>query len=119
VLREMTRTILENSGYQILEASSGKEALDVWNRRTGPIDLLLTDMMMPEGVSGMELAERLLSLQPGLKVVFTSGYTVQEVSPEVLARNRAHFLQKPYSHACLAGIVRECLDKPGTVGAAA
>jgi two-component system cell cycle sensor histidine kinase/response regulator CckA len=119
VLREMTRTILENSGYQILEASSGKEALDVWNRRTGPIDLLLTDMMMPEGVSGMELAECLLSLQPGLKVVFTSGYTVQEVSPEVLARNRAHFLQKPYSHACLAGIVRECLDKPGTVGAAA
>jgi two-component system, cell cycle sensor histidine kinase and response regulator CckA len=119
VLREMTRTILENSGYRILEASSGKEAIDVWNRHTGPIDLLLTDMMMPEGVSGMELAERLLSLQPGLKVVFTSGYTVQEVSPEVLARNRAHFLQKPYSHACLAGIVRECLDKPGMVGAAA
>jgi two-component system, cell cycle sensor histidine kinase and response regulator CckA len=119
MLREMARTILENSGYRILEASSGKEALDVWNQRTGPVDLLLTDMMMPEGVSGMELAERLLSLQPGLKVVFTSGYTAQEVSPEVLARNRAHFLQKPFSHANLASIVRECLDKHGTVSAAA
>jgi two-component system cell cycle sensor histidine kinase/response regulator CckA len=112
VLREMARTILECSGYQILEASSGKEALNVWNWHTGQIDLLLTDMVMPEGVSGKELAEHLWSLQPGLKVVFTSGYTLQEVGPEVLDRTGAHFLQKPYSHASLASIIRDCLDKP-------
>jgi C4-dicarboxylate-specific signal transduction histidine kinase/ActR/RegA family two-component response regulator len=116
VLREMTRTILESSGYQILEASSGRDALDVWNRRTGKINLLLTDMVMPEGVSGLELAQRLLSLEPGLKIIFTSGYSAQEVGPEVLARTRARFLQKPYSYESLAGLVRECLDKKIEIG---
>ena len=119
VLREMTRTILENSGYQILEAVSGKEALNVWNQRTRPIDLLLTDMMMPEGVSGLDLAERLLGLQPGLKIIFTSGYSVEEIDSAVLARTHAHFLQKPYSYESLAGMVRACLDKPGAAGKAA
>jgi two-component system, cell cycle sensor histidine kinase and response regulator CckA len=111
VLREMTRAILENSGYQIIEAASGREALEVWNRRSGPIDLLLTDMMMPEGVSGMELAERLLGLQPGLKIIFTSGYTVHELDEDVLARTRGRFLQKPYSYERLSGTVRDCLDQ--------
>ncbi len=111
VLREMARAILENSGYQIVEAASGKEALDVWKRRTRPIDLLLTDMMMPEGVSGLELAERLLDLQPDLKIIFSSGYSVEGIDSAVLARTRAHFLQKPYSFENLAGMVRDCLDK--------
>ncbi len=111
VLREMARAILESCGYQILEASSGRDALDVWNRNTAQIDLLLTDMVMPEGVSGVELAEKLLAVQPGLTIIFTSGYTADEVSPEVLARTRAQFLQKPYSHASLAKVVRSCLDK--------
>jgi two-component system, cell cycle sensor histidine kinase and response regulator CckA len=110
-LREMTRDILQNYGYQILEASSGKEALAVWRQRTGQVDLLLTDMVMPEGVSGADLAEQLLLQKPGLKIIFTSGYTANEVSPEVLAKTRAHFLQKPYSHAALAKTVRDCLDK--------
>jgi signal transduction histidine kinase/CheY-like chemotaxis protein len=117
VLREMARAILESCGYSILEASSGKDALDVWNQHTAQIDLLLTDMVMPEGVSGIELAEKLLAAQPGLKIIFTSGYTADEVSPEVLARTRAQFLQKPYSHASLAKIVRECLDKNSAANA--
>jgi signal transduction histidine kinase/ActR/RegA family two-component response regulator len=111
VLREMAREILEDCGYKILEASSGKEALEVWNRRTGQIDLLLTDMVMPEGVSGVNLAEKLLAGQPGLKIIFTSGYTANEVSPELLAKTRASFLQKPYAHRDLAKIVRDCLDR--------
>jgi signal transduction histidine kinase/ActR/RegA family two-component response regulator len=111
VLREMARDILESCGYSILEATSGKDALDVWSRNTGHIDLLLTDMVMPEGVSGVELAEKLLASQPGLKIIFTSGYTADEVSPEILARTRAQFLQKPYNHASLAKTVRDCLDK--------
>jgi CheY-like chemotaxis protein len=113
VLREMTRDILAECGYKILEASSGKDALAVWSRRTGQIDLLLTDMMMPEGLSGMDLAEKLLAGQPRLKIIFTSGYTANEISPEVLARTNAQFLQKPYTHADLAKTVRECLDKNG------
>jgi signal transduction histidine kinase/ActR/RegA family two-component response regulator/HAMP domain-containing protein len=111
VLREMTRDILTECGYKILEASSGKDALAVWSRRTGQIDLLLTDMMMPEGLSGMDLAEKLLAGQPHLKIIFTSGYTANEISPEVLARTNAQFLQKPYSRANLAKTVRDCLDK--------
>jgi signal transduction histidine kinase/CheY-like chemotaxis protein/HAMP domain-containing protein len=111
VLREMTRDILAECGYKIIEASSGKDALAVWGRRTGQIDLLLTDMMMPEGLSGMDLAEKLLAEQPHLKIIFTSGYTANEISPEVLARTNAQFLQKPYSRADLAKTVRDCLDK--------
>ncbi len=111
ILREMARDILESCGYRIVEAPSGKAALTVWNEHGGEIDLLLTDMMMPGGVSGVELAEQLLRNHPGLQVLFTSGYTANEISPEVLARTGARFLQKPYSHADLAKIVRKCLDK--------
>jgi signal transduction histidine kinase/ActR/RegA family two-component response regulator/HAMP domain-containing protein len=119
VLREMARDILENCGYKILEASSGKDALEVWKERTDRIDLLLTDMVMPEGVSGVELAERLLTSQPHLKIIFTSGYTANEVSPEVLARTCANFLQKPYTHNDLAKAVRDSLDKNSTAQDAA
>ncbi|HEY5296927.1 MAG TPA: response regulator [Verrucomicrobiae bacterium] len=110
VLRQMARDILKDCGYKIFEAASGKSALEVWSRHAGEIDLLLTDMVMPEGVSGVELAEKLLALQPDLKVVFTSGYTANEISPELLARTRAQFLQKPYAHEELAKIVRNSLD---------
>ncbi len=110
VLREMARDILEGYGYRILEASSGKEALGMWNQTRGKIDLLLTDMIMPDGVSGAELAQRLLARQPRLKIIFTSGYTANEVNPEMLAKTRARFLQKPYTHDMLAKIVRDTLD---------
>jgi CheY-like chemotaxis protein len=113
VLREMARDILENCGYKIVEAASGREALEVWNRRASEIDLLLTDMVMPEGVSGVELAEQLLGNRPGLKIVFTSGYTANEVNSEVLAKTQARFLQKPYAHTDLARAVRSCLDSKG------
>ncbi len=111
VLREMARDILQNCGYRILEASSGKSALDVWNQRTTHVDLLLTDMVMPDGISGSDLAEQLLLQKPGLKVIFTSGYTTAEINTEVLNRTRAQFLQKPYRQGDLTRTVRECLDK--------
>ena len=111
ILRSMARDILEECGYQIVEASSGKEALDVWDRQADKINLLLTDMVMPEGLSGVELAKRLLVNRPGLKVVFTSGYTANEVNQEMLVQTRASFLSKPYTHAELAKAVRDCLDQ--------
>ena len=116
ILREMTRDILETCGYQILEASSGREALAVWKRRTEQIDLLLTDMVMPEGVSGVDLAEQLLAGQPDLKIIFTSGYTANEINPALLVRTRASFLQKPYAHNILAKAVRDCLDRNCVAG---
>jgi signal transduction histidine kinase/ActR/RegA family two-component response regulator len=111
ILRSMARDILEERGYHIVEASSGKEALDVWNRQADKIDLLLTDMVMPEGLSGMELARQLLATQPRLKVVFTSGYTANEVNQEMLAQTRASFLSKPYTHTELEKAVRDSLDQ--------
>jgi CheY-like chemotaxis protein len=111
VLREMARGILENCGYRIVEAGSGREALEVWRAYAGEIDLLLTDMVMPEGISGVELAVQLLASRPGLKIIFTSGYTADEVNSEVLAKTRARFLQKPYAHSELAKTIRDCLDK--------
>jgi signal transduction histidine kinase/ActR/RegA family two-component response regulator len=114
VLRDMARVILEDCGYLLMEAASGKEALDVWNRRASEIDLLLTDMVMPEGVSGVELAERLLAQQPYLKVIFTSGYTADNINHDLLTKHNARFLQKPYSHADLAQTVRDALDGKGS-----
>ena len=119
ILRSMARDILEECGYRILEASSGKEALDVWNQRADEIDLLLTDMVMPDGISGADLVEKLLAGHPGLKVVFTSGYTANEVNQKMLARTRASFLAKPYTHAELAKTVRDCLDQNNPSDAAA
>ena len=111
ILRSMARDILEECGYHILEASSGKDALDLWNRQVDEIDLVLTDMVMPDGVSGVDLAEQLLAGRPGLKIVFTSGYTANEVNQEMLTRTGASFLSKPYTHAELAKTVRDCLDQ--------
>jgi two-component system cell cycle sensor histidine kinase/response regulator CckA len=115
VLREMARDILASCGYQILEASSGRDALDVWNRNPGKIDLLLTDMVMPEGVSGVELAEKLLHENPQIRIIFTSGYTANDLNSKMLERNHAYFLQKPYSHNDLAKAVRDCLDNKNAV----
>jgi signal transduction histidine kinase/CheY-like chemotaxis protein/HAMP domain-containing protein len=113
ILREMARDILKDCGYHLLEASTGKAALDVWRDSASKIDLLLTDMVMPDGISGVDLAEQLLVDRPDLKIIFTSGYTSAEISAELLSRSQAHFLQKPYSHTTLARAVRDCLDRTG------
>jgi signal transduction histidine kinase/CheY-like chemotaxis protein len=113
ILREMARDILKDCGYHLLEASTGREALELWRERASDIDLLLTDMVMPEGISGVDLAERLLADRPDLKIIFTSGYTSSEINAEMLARSQARFLQKPYSHTTLARTVRDCLDRNG------
>jgi signal transduction histidine kinase/CheY-like chemotaxis protein/HAMP domain-containing protein len=113
ILREMACDILKDCGYHLLEASTGKEALEVWRDSASKVDLLLTDMVMPDGISGVDLAEQLLVGRPDLKIIFTSGYTSSEISAELLSRSQARFLQKPYSHTTLARIVRDCLDRTG------
>jgi PAS domain S-box-containing protein len=109
-LREMFIKILRNFGYQILEAPHGKEALKVWQTASCKPSLLLTDMMMPEGMNGWELAERLRGEAPGLKVVYTSGYSPELFSGKMPARERANFLPKPFHPRLLAKTVRNCLD---------
>jgi len=111
VLRDMAQVILEELGYRILEAPNGRSALKVWEEHEGAIDLLLTDVVMPEGITGGELAEKLLARKPELRVVFTSGYSVDEMSESFLAKNNARFLQKPYPRTTLACAVRRALDE--------
>ena len=109
LLRELARMILIDYEYHVLEAASGREAMAVWDQHHGKIDLLLTDLVMPEGMNGRELAERLKSRKPELKVIYTSGYSA-EVTGTDLGRRNIRFLQKPYPPPQLAQAVRECLD---------
>jgi signal transduction histidine kinase/HAMP domain-containing protein len=111
LLRDMAHLILQDCGYQVLEAGSAAEALQVWERQTGAIDLVLTDVVMPGGMSGRELAVKLLASQPRLKIIFTSGYNVEETNTDFFRRGGAVFLQKPYTRPKLAKTVRDCLDK--------
>lgn len=122
VLREMAQLILEECGYTVAIASNGREALELWEQHRETIDLLFTDMVMPAGVSGVDLANKLLAERPQLRIVFASGYTVDDISTDFLARNNnARFLQKPYTRVALARIVRETIDgnaKPQKTGRA-
>jgi two-component system cell cycle sensor histidine kinase/response regulator CckA len=111
-LREMVVEVLRFQGYTVLEASSGRDALEVWEQSNGRVDLLLTDMVMPGGVMGSELAERLSSQCPHLKVIYTSGYSPGMAGKDASLLERRNFLPKPYSISKLAQFVRECLDSP-------
>jgi CheY-like chemotaxis protein len=111
VLRDMAHLMLEECGYRILEATSGRDALRVWELHQNEIDLLLTDMVMPEGISGMELAQRLLPSKPNLKIIFASGYSMDDIDPRFVQDGHAAFLQKPYTHVTLTKAVRDCLDQ--------
>jgi signal transduction histidine kinase/HAMP domain-containing protein/ActR/RegA family two-component response regulator len=111
VLRDMAHLILQDCGYHVLEAGSGVEALQVWEGNPGGIDAVLTDMVMPGGMTGRELAVRLMASNPRLKIIFTSGYNVEETNTDFFRRGGAVFLPKPYTRTDLAKAVRECLDK--------
>jgi signal transduction histidine kinase/ActR/RegA family two-component response regulator len=113
-LREMVVQVLKIQGYTVLEASSGRQALDVWERASRPVDLLVTDMVMPGGIMGSELAERLSSQSPRLKVIYTSGYSPGMAGKDASLLEGRNFLPKPYSIGKLAQFVRECLDTPAT-----
>ena len=109
-LRELVQFILEGQGYNVLDAGSGVAALKVWEQHKSSIDLLLTDLVMPEGMSGNELGERLVKEDPSLKVIFTSGYSADTVGKDFVLRDGVNFLQKPYHPDKLAQTVRDCLD---------
>ncbi|MEW6159684.1 MAG: PAS domain S-box protein [Verrucomicrobiota bacterium] len=109
-LREMARTILERYGYRVLPASSGPDALKMWKTHRDEIQLLLTDIVMPEGMTGRELALTLLKDRPDLKVLYTSGYSVDFVEGDLYLREGVNFLPKPYTGQALSQAVRSSLD---------
>jgi two-component system cell cycle sensor histidine kinase/response regulator CckA len=110
-VRNLARTILKLFGYQVVEASSGALALSLWDKHADIVDLLLTDVVMPGGVNGHELAQELSRRKPGLKVIYTSGHIAGLASENVRQLRQANFLQKPYDPRKLAQMVRRCLDE--------
>jgi CheY-like chemotaxis protein len=103
------KTILQNNGYHILEAENGVAALKVWQDHQGKIDLLLTDMIMPEGISGEKLAERLRQENQQLKVIYSSGFSEELINKTGTMQEGYNFLAKPYHPKRLVEAVRTCL----------
>jgi two-component system, cell cycle sensor histidine kinase and response regulator CckA len=112
-VRKLICEALTEYGYRVLSATNGVEALEVWERRSGKIDMLLTDMVMPGGVSGRRLAETMLSHNPQLKVIYSSGYVSEAPTPTELDKPGIRFLPKPYSISQLTRIVSDCFHGNG------
>ena len=108
-LRAMARKILQRLGYRVYEAGDGIAALSVWAEHRAEIDLLLTDMVMPEGMTGSDLALKLQAEDPELHVVLTSGYNSTDPG-SVQLNEGALFMRKPYTLETLSQMIRTCLD---------
>lgn len=109
-LRGLIMEILRRYGYRTLEAASGVEALEIWESHGVEVDLVLTDMVMPGGVSGRDLAETLWRHRPDLKVIFSSGYSLEVGLGDMNLREGFNFLPKPYPPPTLARTIRQYLD---------
>lgn len=115
-LRKLAQTFLEAGGFHVQSAGSGEEALEVAARYGGVFDLLLTDVVMP-GMNGRVLAEQLLPRQPGMRVLYMSGYTDSFIAGHGVLEPGTHLLHKPFTDEVLIRKVREVLDggkKPGS-----
>jgi PAS domain S-box-containing protein len=110
-VRVMVRNVFDRQGYRTLLAESGPTALDLWARHRDEIALLFTDIVMPGGVNGRELADRLRSERPELKVIYCSGFDANVLGPDALTRPGTHFLAKPFNIAQMARLVRDMLDE--------
>ena len=112
-VRALARHVLQSCGYTVLEAGDGREALLAAEQHSGPIPLLLTDVVMPY-LGGRQLADAVLGLHPEAKVLFLSGYTDDAVVRHGVLEANTNFLQKPFTPASLAQKVREILDQAET-----
>ena len=106
---KLAQKILHGLGYNLLTANSPAEALALAEKYTGKIHLLVTDVIMPE-MNGSELSERIVSICPGIKYMYISGYTADIIMPHLAAHEHVHLLQKPFSQKDFATTVRNALD---------
>ncbi len=100
--------VLEDFGYQVLEAKSAEQALEIWGNQPRPIDLVLTDIFMP-GMNGADLARVLSARQPGIKIVYTSGAPRHRVDALVDSKDSIHFIPKPYHLPLLEEILKKAM----------
>jgi CheY-like chemotaxis protein len=101
---------LRERGYNVLEAGSGPAALEMLHHQDGKVDLLLTDVVMPGGISGLELAQQIQGKR-NLKVMLMSGYNLEVAQHGIPTQAGVNYLSKPFTGRTLARAVRECLDK--------
>jgi len=111
-VREVATAILRDLGYRVLEASDGAEALRVFEQNGGKVDLLLSDVVLPGGMKGHEVARRLKEVRPGLSVLFMSGYTENAIVHHGRLDDGVHFIAKPFAREQLARKVTQVLDAP-------
>jgi len=109
-LRALIRHVLERYGYTVIEAGTGLAALEAWRDHAGQIDLLLTDIIMPDRMTGLELAQMIQAERPTLPVIFSSGYCAEVVGKDVQLEEGRNFLQKPYPLLKLVHTVRAALN---------
>jgi two-component system cell cycle sensor histidine kinase/response regulator CckA len=109
-VRELVNKALTAYGYKVLQAASGAKALEVWRRSKNQIDLLLTDVVLPDQLNGRELADKLKKSRSKLKVIYSSGYSADVMGKDFVSQRGRYFLQKPYDLQNLAMTVRSCLD---------
>jgi CheY-like chemotaxis protein len=109
IVLDVSREILEFLGYRVFAAANGQEAIDIFEEKKGEIDLVLLDMIMP-GISGGETFDRLRQLDPAIKIILSSGYSVNGKAKEILDRGCQGFLQKPFHLEILSRRLREILD---------
>jgi signal transduction histidine kinase len=111
-LREFLKELLDQYGYNVIAVGSGVAAMEEWKARAGKIDLLITDMVMPDGLSGRALAEQLRAEDPELKIIFSSGYSPGFAAKDLSAVDNKAFLAKPFQPVKLLAMVRRHLDEP-------
>ena len=109
-VRRLAQRLLEVRGYRVRVARTGVEALQMWKEGDDAFELVMTDIVMPGGISGRDLAERLIALRPGLKVIYMSGYAGEVAGRGVHLRQGVNFLQKPFGPTSLLECVRTRLD---------
>lgn len=108
-MREMLGMILRRASYRVVEAEDGVQALALWPEERAAVTLLITDMVMPGGVNGRELAQRLRASKPELKILYTSGYELATDARQDCERGAVTFLQKPYEARMLLETVQQIL----------
>jgi two-component system, cell cycle sensor histidine kinase and response regulator CckA len=109
-VRTLTKTILERAGYQVIAAVNGTEGFRAFQNANRRIDLVLTDIVMPGGMSGRDLVDQLLKIRPDLPVVFTSGYSTDFAGHELILKQGQSFVQKPSRPAAMLAAIRSSLD---------
>jgi signal transduction histidine kinase/ActR/RegA family two-component response regulator len=110
-VRQLIQTALERHGYHVYCADSGVAGIELWQKHRASINLLMTDMVMPNGMGGRELADRLRSEKPDLKVIYCSGYTDDRLGADSPLRDGTSFLEKPFRIWNLLQKIRSCLDR--------